>query len=594
MLLSDYETVLYVLAAIIVTLINVQSFFTLLLLKVRTSPTNLFHLSLTFSDLLLSVFLVLNLSTTDVPHLDTLLTLSLVSSLSASAFLSLDKMLSLAYPFYYSNIVTCSSVVKTSVLIWAFALILSLPLLFKEKISSPHIIGYFKLSIHIVLTILLVLSSTCLLYVIKVAHRHTTTIRRTAKSIHRSMHRLNSIQAHSSMSQPNTPQILRTPSVRKSPNERTTIILNSQNRSRDNVFIYPESSSKSFVPLQDFSQPPSNNSGSLILSLVFLLCGWVPFLMLSLHLHLTKQDMGKEEVWLEVIVPLVVLAAVRPHLDGKCKLEDIKKFLKKCEGRKKLEQKDMNEVIRLASVPIRLLNEEHSSNSTNSSNCSTKYARLARKDTLQNVKNTSAMFEYNDRIKLGRTDSVKLVRNDSAKRSRNDSIKYIINDPVKLVRNDSAKRIRNDTIKYVRNDPVKLVRNDSAKRMRNDSLKLVRNDSVKLLRNGSAKRIMSESTNPLKNNSAKVVRKESINVVRNDTAKNLRKNTNKPVRNESANQVTNESAKPSMNNSAKHNIIESLKTSDPSINSSPLKHFVTVPTPANKKFSLVSHSSVCA
>ena len=56
------------------------------------------------------------------------------------------------------------------------------------------------------------------------------------------------------------------------------------------------------------------------------------------------------------MIPLLILSVARPHLEGKCKLRS---FLRKYQGRKILEEKNIHDVINLAAVPIRILPEDN-------------------------------------------------------------------------------------------------------------------------------------------------------------------------------------------------------------------------------------------
>ena len=367
----DYEVALYVLAVILIAVINMQSVFTFLPLKVRTASTNILHISQTFSDLLLSLYLILIITTTAIPHLDTLLSFSSVSSLASTAVISLDKLLSLACPFSYSNIVNSSSSVKTSALIWAFSLILNFPLLLTE-IQHHKSKRTSKLAILIILIILLILSCCCHLYVIIVAHRHKKIIRRTAKSIQLTIKRLNSIQS-------------RTRSHQNTPEHPTS--MKSHTNSVESVFIYSKASSNHIlVPQSDVirSQPSKIRSPLSMptISLIILLCGWAPFLVMNLYLLMSKQDLEKEEVWLQVglMMPILVLSATKLHLEGKFKQKNIKNMLYK--GRKRMEQKNIDQMIQVASVPVETLKTENFRNAV-------KYRRRLRKQNLKKAKQIS-------------------------------------------------------------------------------------------------------------------------------------------------------------------------------------------------------------
>ena len=58
-----------------------------------------------------------------------------------------------------------------------------------------------------------------------------------------------------------------------------------------------------------------------------------------------------------LMMPILVLSATRPHLEGKFKLKDIKKGCKMYRGRR-LDEKNINQMIRLASVPVRISKKE--------------------------------------------------------------------------------------------------------------------------------------------------------------------------------------------------------------------------------------------
>ena len=130
----------------------------------------------------------------------------------------------------------------------------------------------------------------------------------------------------------------------------------------EGVFIYPRASPRnSLVPEADISiyKTSGRNSSLPIFSLVLLICGWTPLLAMSLYMYLSKQALERVKVEVVMVIPILILSAVRPHLEGKCKLRDIKKMLKSCQDKRKLEEKNINQMIHLASVPVGLLTTEN-------------------------------------------------------------------------------------------------------------------------------------------------------------------------------------------------------------------------------------------
>ena len=344
------KVIVNVLVVILITAITIQNIFTTFLLKFRSSFSNILFLSLSFSDLLLSSSLLLIISTESSPYSDAILYLSLVLSLSSSAVLAIDKLLSLACPFSYPCIVTFSTAVKTTILIWTFSF--TFPTLFLLSNISIH---HWKLFTIIILTSFLLIACICHVYVIAVAQKQRNLIRRTSKSYQRSVNRLNSIQTYSN-SQTNKPQIPKNKKMKPTDDQEFTDTFSHD--FLENVFIYPKTNPSQTYSTETPIQPPVKTYFPFIMSLLFLIFGWVPFLTFHLQFYLTDEDLNKLDLMVEmlVMIPLLILSVARPHLEGKCKLRS---FLRKYQERKILEEKNIHDLINLAAVPIRILPEDN-------------------------------------------------------------------------------------------------------------------------------------------------------------------------------------------------------------------------------------------
>ena len=361
-MLQHFDVFLLGIITILSIIIFVQTVFVVILLKFETFPADVLHISLSCSDLLLCLYIFL-IFTTEVPHLEFLSSFTLLTSISSTAVLSLDKVLSLACPFSYPSMVTVSTLVKISLLSWCSSFFISLLLII------PNVpLQTIKLVIFVILISLLFLSCIFLAYVIKVAFRHKTIIRRASRCARRSVHRLNSIQAQA-LSQPNTPK--RTESLKKGPTEPSLPSNNSSPALPEDEILFNYNSKPTSYHTVKISpllpsvrkpprSPPATKSAMLPMVCLFsLLLSWTPLLAVQFASLISSKV---PQHWLHLaFVPLLVLAVFRPHIEVKARLtETVRQVLDRwlC-GRaaEEFERENLNQLVRLARAPLEGVHE---------------------------------------------------------------------------------------------------------------------------------------------------------------------------------------------------------------------------------------------
>ena len=309
------ETTVTAMTGFLVMIIIIQNTIVLTTIKTRSSPISILFISLSISDFLLALQSAIYLISSTSVISATMLSISLISSLSVCSMIALDKAVSLACPFFYSNIVTHSTVSRGVVTIWIVSISFSITshIIIKpytdNKDAHPHPLRLVLLLLNL---LLLLISVSCHLYVYKVAHRHTKTITKTQRSHHASMQRLNSI-----------------------------CIVN-----RDSITPYPPCYLTTPLPVP--LQLPTNTRQSrtalyLLLPPLSLLLSWLPYLT-GTFLRLDNQHM------VTIQLPLLFLASVNPWVYGKLPQNTAiwDKIFTKTKTKDK--QSDCNQVIKMTAM----------------------------------------------------------------------------------------------------------------------------------------------------------------------------------------------------------------------------------------------------
>jgi hypothetical protein len=192
------ETASSTMTIFLVLVIIIQNTILLSTIKIRSSPISILFISLSISDLILAIQSVISLLDSSSEVITMLSSVALIASLSVSSLIAVDKGVSLACPFFYSNIVTHSTVSKGVIIVWIVSISFSSSQLLIEIPKDDEDLAHPRPTTHLIALssfylLLLLVSCSCHLYVYKVAHRHNKTISKTQRSHHASMQRLNSI-----------------------------------------------------------------------------------------------------------------------------------------------------------------------------------------------------------------------------------------------------------------------------------------------------------------------------------------------------------------------------------------------------------------